>query len=289
MQSSAQPSSVSGLTPAWWQWPTVLSLDAPAVAIGWQWLFGRISGAAIGWHHHVILGSAVWLAYAADRWIEGWLVQPDKIRTKRHAFYQRRRWPVMIAWMLVLTTATGTAWRWLLPSEFDAGLIVLGPVLLYLLSHQLAHRNHPWRVPKEICVALLFTAGTSCFILAQDESLLMPLLIPLLLFAGLCLTNCALISVWESEVDREHGQTSLALQLPGRARLIRTLPWLLAALSTCHWLTTSAVILSAIPASALMLGLVDLFHRRSGREISRVLADVALLTPLPLWLLSALS
>lgn len=29
----------------WWQWPTVLSLDAPAVAVGWQWLFSRTAGA----------------------------------------------------------------------------------------------------------------------------------------------------------------------------------------------------------------------------------------------------
>lgn len=289
MQSSAQPSSPPGLTPAWWQWPTVLSLDAPAVAVGWQWFFGRIAGASIDWHHHVILGSAVWLAYAADRWIEGWLVKSEKIRTKRHAFYQRHRWTALVVWLGVLATAVGTAWRWLHPSEFDAGLIVLGPVLLYLLSHQLAHRHHPWRVPKEVCVALLFAAGTSCFILAQDKSLAVPLLIPLTLFAGLCLTNCALISVWESEVDREHGQTSLALQHPGRARLIHALPWLLAALSVGHALLKSRVDMSALTASALMLGLVDHFHRRSGREVSRVLADVALLTPLPLWLLSALS
>ncbi|MEZ5415549.1 MAG: hypothetical protein R3F03_14685 [Opitutaceae bacterium] len=288
MQSSAPNPSGPGPTPAWWQWPTVLSLDAPAVAVGWQWFFGRIAGASINWHHHIILGSAVWLAYAADRWIEGWIVPAEKIRTKRHAFYQRHRWSALVIWLLVLTAAVATAWRWLHPSEFDAGLIVLGPVLLYLLSHQLAHRHHPWRVPKEVCVALLFAAGTSCFILAQDQSLAGPLLAPLTLFAGLGLANCALISVWESEVDREHGQTSLALQHPARARLIHALPWLLAMVSVLYGLLKSTIDWSALTASALLLGLVDLGHHRTGREISRVLADVALLTPLPLWLLSLL-
>jgi len=32
------------LAPHWWQWPTVLSLDAPAVAVLWQWEIAQASG-----------------------------------------------------------------------------------------------------------------------------------------------------------------------------------------------------------------------------------------------------
>lgn len=287
-----QPSLASPVAPArpfWWQWLTVLSLDAPAVAIGWQWLFGQSTGAKINWHHHVILGSAVWLAYAADRWIEGWLVAPAQIQTQRHAFYQRFRWPVLTVWLTVLVTAVGVAWCWLQPYEFDAGLIVLGPVLLYLLSHQLAHRRHPWRVPKEICVALLFAAGTSCFSLAQPHTDLARLVLPLAFFAALCFTNCALISVWESTVDRAHGQVSLALQHPNRARWLHALPWTLAILCLVAWRSLATLGMTALVASALLLGLIDIFHQRHGRQLSRALVDLALLTPLPLWLLSAWS
>ena len=30
--------------PHWWQWPTILSLDAPAVALLWQWQLARVAG-----------------------------------------------------------------------------------------------------------------------------------------------------------------------------------------------------------------------------------------------------
>ncbi|MFZ9683548.1 MAG: hypothetical protein ACO3DQ_10155 [Cephaloticoccus sp.] len=52
--------------------------------------------------------------------------------------------------------------------------------------------------------------------------------------------------------------------------------------------THPAVVISALVASSLTLGLVDLLHSRNGRKLSRVLADAALLTPWPLWLLVAL-
>jgi hypothetical protein len=46
----------------WWQWATVLSLDAPAVAVVWQWLYAHTTGVSLFWFHHAILGAAVWLA-----------------------------------------------------------------------------------------------------------------------------------------------------------------------------------------------------------------------------------
>src|SRR5262245_35757149 len=93
---------VSGVRPSWWQWPTVLSLDAPVVALLWQWLLARSARVTLGSAEAFVLGSSVWLAYAADRWIEGWRLAPDQIRTQRHAFYQRWRWPVAVTWSLVL-------------------------------------------------------------------------------------------------------------------------------------------------------------------------------------------
>jgi hypothetical protein len=167
--------------------------------------------------------------------------------------------------------------------EIAIGLIVLAPVLIYLLSHQLVHRDHPWRVPKEFCVALLFAAGVSCFPIAREPGALRMLSIPLVLFGSLCLANCTLISLWETEVDRTHGQTSIALQYPRGHRLVRLLPWLLALLSAgfaAH--ETGAVQIAALCAAASggMLGAVDLAHVRCGRQLARVLADMALTTPL---------
>jgi hypothetical protein len=268
--------------PKWWQWPTVLSLDAPAVALLWQWLLARVAHTPLAWHHVVILGTAVWLVYVADRWIEGWRLVPEQVLTQRHWFYQRRRWPVFTVWLGGLGTALAVAFTRLNPRELTAGFIMLAPVLAYLLSHQLVHRGHPWRAPKELCVALLFAAGVSCFPLARDPGALWGLSVPLVLFGALCLANCALISLWETEVDRTHGQTSLALQYPRGHRLVRLLPWLLAILAASFALReTGAVQIAALCAAASggLLGAIDLAHVRCGRQLARVLADVALMTP----------
>jgi hypothetical protein len=278
--------------PDWWQWPTVLSLDAPAVALLWQWLFARIGGAPLRWPHGFILGASVWLAYAADRWIEGWRLRPGQIQTQRHDFYQRWRWPLCVFWCGVLGADLTVSARCLTSREFNAGLLLLLPVLAYLLSHQLIHRRHPWRAPKEICVALLFGGGVSVFPLARPGVAVHPMLGPLGLFCLLCFANCALISVWEQAVDEAHGQTSLALQFRRTRTFARALPWLLA-LATLGfaWAADGPVrtTLVCVVTSGVLLGLLDLAQSRLGARLARVLADVALMTPLAVllfeWLL----
>jgi hypothetical protein len=261
----------------------VLSLDAPTVALVWQWLLARVAHTPLAWHHVFILGTAVWLVYAADRWIEGWRLVPEQILTQRHWFYLRWRWPVFAVWLLMVATGLTTAFTQLRPREIATGLIVLAPVLIYLLSHQLVHRDHPWRVPKELCVALLFAAGVSCFPIAREPGALRVLSVPLALFGTLCLANCALISLWETEVDRTHGQTSIALQYPRGHRLVRLLPWLLALLATgfaMHETGAGQIAVLCAAASGGLLGAIDLAHVRCGRQLARVLADMALITPL---------
>lgn len=277
--------------PHWWQWPTVLSLDAPAVAVAWQWLVARSAGDTLAWHHHVVLGVSVWLAYSADRWIEGWRLPADQMQTQRHLFYLQHRWTTFVGWVTMLVAAVGLAVHTLSLRELQSGLLVLLPVLLYLLSHQLVHRHHPLRVPKEMCVALLFAAGVVCFTLARIPNAWSQVAAPLGLFGLLCFTDCALISLWEHEVDRHHGQTSLALQYPGSRRLVRLLPWIIAAIALGFAVTESGPLRIATlcaAASGVLLGLVDRRHPRHGRQLSRVLADVVLLTPLVPWGLAAL-
>ena len=216
--------------PHWWQWLTVLSLDAPLVAVAWQLALARVSGVTLSGHHTFILGAAVWLAYAADRWIEGWRLDPAQIGTQRHWFYQQWRWPTAVIWAAVLLVAIWLSLTRLTRAELEAGLLLLVPVLIYLLSHQFLHRARRWRAPKEICVALLFAIGVACFPVANRPAALAVLAAPLTLFGLLCFADCALIALWEDEVDRSHGQTSLALQFPRGRPYVRALPWVIAAL-----------------------------------------------------------
>jgi hypothetical protein len=268
--------------PRWWLWPTILSLDAPAVVLLWQGLLARAASVDLGAPEIVVLGCSVWLAYAADRWIEGWRLDPARIRTHRHRFSQRLRWPLAAAWGAVLSLDLAVSLRGLAPGELRAGFLLLVPVVAYLLSHQLVHRASRWRAPKEICVALLLAGGAAVFVASRPQAHLRAMAVPLCIFALLCLANCALISVWENEVDRSHGQTSLALQFGRGAAVSRVLPWLVSALCAAAFLCAGE---SARPAAAcgaasgVLLGLVDLVERRIGRTLARVLADVAVMTP----------
>lgn len=271
-------------TPRWWQWPTILSLDAPVVGVLWQLALARVAGVTLRWPHLAVLATTIWLAYAADRWIEGWHLHWRDIRTQRHHFYQRWRWPVAVVWIGVcaadlLVAFTQLAWR-----EIAAGTLLMVPVLLYLFSHQLVHRHRRWRAPKEMCVAALLTGGVCVFLVPTSHA--GALVSSASLFALLCFSNCALISMWEHEVDLAHGQTSLVVDADATSDVgwaIRQLPWLVAALAVATWVggdSAVADVAAAVFASALLLALTDRFEHRIGWMSARVLADVALLTPL---------
>jgi hypothetical protein len=272
----------------WWLWPTILSLDAPAVAVLWQGLIARSAGVENAPPETAVLGASVWLAYSADRWIEGWRLIPENIRTHRHRFYQRWRWPILAIWIVVLSADVFEALRGLTSAEFRAGVLVLLAVAAYLLSHQLAHRKFRWRAPKEVCVALLLGAGAAVFAAGKPGADLRGMAVPLALFVMLCFSNCALISVWEDEIDRSHGQDSLALQFRRAAGFSQTLPWVIAALSGAVLLGPSYEAREAAACAAvsgILLGAVNLAERRLGWAAARVLADVALMTPAATFLL----
>ncbi len=271
----------------WWQWPTILSLDAPVVALLWQWLLARSANVALYWHHAYILGSSVWLSYAADRWIEGWRL--TQAFTARHLFYQRWRWTVAAVLLAVLVSDVAVAITCLGALEFRAGLALLALVLAYLISHQLIHRHHGWRAPKEVCVALLLGGGVALFPLSQTPSSARLLMLPLSLFMLLCFVNCVLIAAWEREVDERHGQTSFALQFRRGIAFGAAGPWVAAGLAACM---TVGVGERARPAafcalaSGLSLGALNFLEPRLGSRLARVLADVALMTPVVPLLLS---
>jgi len=186
-------------------------------------------------------------------------------------------------WVAVFAADLFAAVRGLDRRDFVAGLLLLGPVAAYLLSHQLVHRHHQGRAPKELCVALLLAAGVGVFPAVRAPAAAASCGAPLALFGLLCFTNCALISVWEDEVDRSHGQTSFARQFRRGRTLSHALPWLAAACALglgARWRGPEAAPAGCALASGLLLVAVDRAERRLGRERARVLADVALMTPL---------
>lgn len=282
------------LPPArWWEWPTILSLDAPVVALVWQEQLARAGLTRVGWPERVLLGIVVWLIYAADRWIEGMRLDPARVGTHRHGFYIRHRGAVAVVGAALLAAGAAVAVGRLSAGEWWAGLGVACMVLVYLLSHQCLHRDNPWRAPKETCVGVLFAAGCALGPALQPGVHLGAIAGLSVLLALLAFTNCALISAWEESIDRGHGQTSLALQFSFGRMLSRQLAWLggglgvaVAALPSGGEVREGAV---CVAASSVLLAVVDLLEPRIGERAARVCADVVLLTPVAAWWLAAVS
>jgi len=281
------PDSFKSGRPLWWQWLTVLSLDAPLVALLWQALFASVMGVRLPWHDPVLLGLAVWIVYAADRWVEGWRLEPEIVKTPRHLFYIRHRWPVFGVGVVAMVATAIIAITQLERREFQAGIILVIPTVLYLFSHQLLHRHHPLRLPKEICIAAIFTLGCALAPAVHAADRIMMLGWPAFLFCLLCFANCALISVWEKEVDLRHGQTSLSIQLGRGAVLIHWLPWFIVIAGVTVMVAGDMAVRSAAmcaAASGLLMGLLDLLQPRLGRIRSRAAVDITLMTPVFVWL-----
>ena len=277
---AAAAATSAGLRPAWWQWPTVLSLDAPAISIVWLALLARSLRVDLRWEATLVLGASVWLAYAADRSIEGWRLPREDVRTPRHAFYQRWRWPVSVVWVAVFACDLTVAVTQLPAAQLLAGGGLTAAVAAYLVSHQFVHRERRWRVPKEICIAGLLASGPAVFLI--DAVRVSAIAVPLALFAAVCFVNCALISSWEREVDRMHRQSSLALE-PRHASWIPWTPWILALAGVSLAMSAGAAsrpIAACAAASAIVMAMIDRLEPRVGWPLARVLADGALFTPL---------
>jgi hypothetical protein len=250
--------------------------------LAWQWLFAAVTGAPLGWAENVVVGSSVWLAYAADRWLETWLVPKESLVTPRHRFYARFRGLVLGVWIAMLVVDVVVAFSALTRRELTAGVMLLAPTVLYVLSHQFAHRHIRWRLPKEICIAVLIAGGASVFVAAGTQRWIY-LAAPVVLFAAVCFSNVALIGVWEADIDRSQGQTSLAHQFSSMATFARVLPFIVAGLAVMMAapdIGVAPVPAHCVAASAMMLALLDRFEAQLGWRLARVLADAALLTPL---------
>jgi hypothetical protein len=192
---------------------------------------------------------------------------------------------VAAAWTVAFVGVLYVAVAHLTARELAAGALLLGPVLAYLLSHQLVHRHHRWRVPKEVVIALLLTGGVLVFLVPVSG--VSALAAPGVALGVLCFTNCVLISSWERHIDEVQGQTSLATGLnPGRLRLVAALPWLSAALVLALHVSGAGLSVQTAACaggSAILLAVINHGQQRLGWQLARVLADAALMTPvLPL-------
>jgi hypothetical protein len=235
-------------------WPNLLSLDAPIVAVLWQVLFARCFHAELTGVTAALLVLAVWLIYAADRVFDA----RGESKLPRHDFYRRNWRSVVLVWAAVLSIAGWLAWTRLPAELFERGLLLSGAVALYFALVHLV-RFRVW--PKEAAVAVLFALGASLAAWGRVQSAAD--VGTILLFSGLCWINCVAIEKWECGARWPVAMFALCIAMIAMVALYRERP----------------ILSGAETASALAFVLLDCARKRLSPDALRVLADVALLSP----------
>ncbi|MEP6810656.1 MAG: hypothetical protein ABI992_10465 [Chthoniobacterales bacterium] len=259
-------------------WLNLVCLDAPLVAISWQWLFARADGIAVTPSATAALFLTAWLIYLGDRFGDSLSIAAGTPLSLRQRFCARHR----VAWLLaILGIALADV---LVIAQLDRGAIRSGlgvgaMALVYLTVNQ----RWPglWRrLPlKEMSIGFLFAAGTRVGLAAGLTNVIWP---AWLLFACLCVLNCVSIAVWERALDLAQQRVSIATVFPRGERYL--LPMFavltLVSLSLAFSQSDARTVPLAVAMSTLLLAGVHLFRNRIEPDVRTALADLVLLTPL---------
>jgi hypothetical protein len=233
----------------------------------WQALFVRCFRARFDVLSAVLLPLTVWLIYSADRVLDAWW---NSRSLPRHEFHGQHWRAILATWIVAFAVAGLLAWKRLPDALFTRGLALLAVIALYFAFVHLTPRR---RWPKEFAVAILFAAGVSLAAWQQIRSAAD--IATVAVFCCLCWINCAAIEQWERR-PRTMPRTAIRLTAwPLRAAAIALGLTALLLLREQRPILGGAESLSAFAFAAL-----DGAKDRLSTDALRVLADVALLTPL---------
>ncbi|HEX4665061.1 MAG TPA: hypothetical protein VH207_00570 [Chthoniobacterales bacterium] len=261
-------------------WLNLLCLDAPLVAVAWQWLFARTFGADLDFSLRLLLFFTAWLIYLADRFADTIKLPPASPISLRHRFCREHMIGWWIAIVVIFVIDISLALRTL-----DLQMFLLGGTLaaicgLYLfVNHSLGGKWRP--IPmKEKAIGILFAAGTTLGVVGELPGLTISFGVAVLLFAILCTFNCLSIAAWERELDTAQGKTSFMTGWPMAARALKTIGYGIAlfALGCAVFWRFAWPLWLCLAASALLLVRLNLAARLP-RDNRTALADLVLLTP----------
>jgi hypothetical protein len=273
-----------------WLWFNLLSLDAPIVAVVWEWFFARCYGVALRWPGIVSLALSVWLIYIADRLLDLKKTRPPE--TARHAFARSHRRLLSLAALAALPILFWASLHLSSAVIRNGAWMVFGVVVYFLAVHAAPPKlRRLW--PKELAVGVIFALGTSLVVwsrMTQDRTELVG---PGLLFAALCWLNCVAIEHWELRLtmnSRSSEQHAEFRHLVNARERHRWTSWVgqhvgqsAAAIALASLLLlpsgSSRPVMAAAAVSAGGLLWLESRSRALSLDALRVLADGVLLSP----------
>jgi hypothetical protein len=296
--TSAEPADGLGEVP-WYLWANVLGLDAVAVSLVWLWCFSTSEQVPLLRSTYLVLGLVVWLVYSFDRLLDATRIKNLGMATPRHRFARRYFKPMSALCVFVLAFAIYLVLFDLQRVLIYHGLVISMMVVLYFVLRLSTASNLQSLLPKEIFCGFVFALGSTYPVHALPNNFVAGVVTAeLAVFAILCALNCTAISVWESGEDEANDDRATIVQTwPGVRHGYVKFAFVFAGIAV--WLSArgpgrgavgggaeqsilsgvSPILLSAA-LSAALIGALGLTGEALSKNLRRVLADVALLTPL---------
>ena len=247
----------------WWLFLNVLALDAPIVAIVWQHFLAENFKIEISITETASLFFTVWFIYLLDHFFDS---RKEFYITQRHLFVARNQKTTIAMITFTFTTSICLCFS-LSKSLILGGLILASFICFYLLLVHTSIANIKLKNNcKELLVGIGFGAGVTLPVIISNIEI-KTWLSAVLLFCLLCWLNCRLIDAWESNRSSFSKIDLILILCIFYLMLICPRPILFAAATTLACLI-----------------LINKFSGSKNTEISRVLADVSLLSPLIFWI-----
>lgn len=183
-----------------------IALLEPLVGVSWQYGFAKLCNVELSPSHALLLGLALWLTYMADRWLDAH--RYASTHSTRHAFAERHRVPIAVAWLLVCAASVVIATSTLDGRGWQRSLALLLATVGYF-----ACLRHPRGAAcKELLVTLIYTCGVLAFVAPAFDEWSAGLWGAALGFAAVVLLNLTVIAAAERNLDARQGGASLALR-----------------------------------------------------------------------------
>jgi hypothetical protein len=277
-----------------WLLPNLLSLDAPLVAMAWLYVFAKTWRLGYHpWEAYASLGLGVWIIYVSDRLLDASLMHSGSERMEeRHRFHWQHRKFFRTGLAIAVVMAVGLVVM-RMPMAIYKHLLLGGVMVAGFFGLAMLASQETREVPhaKNILAGLTFAFGTAMTAhLYRYEYDIYDMFgsREFVCFAVLCILNISAIDLWEHAArasDREtRASDELALTLP----LI-----LLGAASLAYALLDAEhgtrPFFYAILTGAGLLYALNRIRARFRMETLRVLADVALLVPVLVFLAASQS
>ncbi len=272
-----------------WLWLNVLGLDAPLVAIAWQFFFAEAFRLKIPTSNYLVLGLVVWVIYSADRLLDARRLGDPQAASARHRFYSDWFWLLMPLTGLAALLAVFAVVTILPATLLHSGVVVFLFVIVYFVHRIWVEGPMLVVVPKEIFSGMVFAIGTTLTGYAWSNDIPDALYSPeVLWFGGLCSLNCMAISVWERNSDADNDGNALPQIWPPVVRFFPVCAWGFtvagAVFALAHTGTVMFPVLLAVTSGGVLLALLASISGRISPAALRVGADVAVIFPVLVYL-----